>query len=218
MALDVAPPPQQVLPAPESPIEDDRFTFAEFCALIPDGVKADLIDGGIYVASPDRPHHYKVASFVQTLLDGYASEHGLGEVYASRVAFQLTEHNAPEPDVAFLKVENLDREEERCIRGGPDIAVEVVSRDSRHRDYVDKKQLYREAGVREYWIIDPRQRRAEFHRLQNGDYELVPLERNRIFRSKVLPGFWLDVEWLFLRPLPSKFRCLQQILAGEPPE
>ncbi len=52
------------------------------------------------------------------------------------------------------------------MKGSPDAAVEVVSRDSRSRDYGLKKHAYEKAGVSEYWIIDPMQNRAEFHRLK----------------------------------------------------
>lgn len=64
----------------------------------------------------------------------------------------------------------------------------------------------------EYWIIDPLQRRAEFYRLKDGQYHLVPLEQNRIFRSEILEGFWLDVEWLFADELPDEFEKLKEIL------
>ena len=64
----------------------------------------------------------------------------------------------------------------------------------------------------EYWIIDPLQRRAEFYRLIDGRYHLAALEQNRIFRSGVLEGFWLDVEWLFADELPNEFEKLQEIL------
>lgn len=89
----------------------------------------------------------------------------------------------------------------------------MVARDRRQRDYGGKKPLYAEAGVSEYCIIDPLQGRAEFHRLIEGRYELVPLERNRIFRSRILKGFWLDVEWLLSEPLPNVYEKLQEILA-----
>jgi Uma2 family endonuclease len=101
--------------------------------------------------------------------------------------------------------------------GGPDLVVEVVSRDSRQRDHVDKKQVYQEAGVSEYWLIDPLQQRMEFYRLTAGRYELVPLEHNRIFRSAVLESFWLDVEWLLADPPPYGYEKLQEILAQPPP-
>ena len=63
-----------------------------------------------------------------------------------------------------------------------------------------------------YWIIDPLQQRGEFHRLHAGHYELVPLAHNRLFRSTVLAGFWLDVEWLFAKSLPNEYETLQEIL------
>jgi len=66
----------------------------------------------------------------------------------------------------------------------------------------------------EYWLIDPLQRRAEFYRLHENCYELVPFERNRIFRSTAMEGFWLDVEWLFAEPLPKSYEKLQEILGN----
>jgi Uma2 family endonuclease len=196
--------------------EPDLFTVEDFFALIPDGQKADLIDGVIYVASPDTPRNNRLANFIQFLLDGYSEARDLGQVVASRVAFVVSETRSPEPDVAFVLKARAEIFEESRAAGAPDIAVEVVSRDSRSRDYGEKKRLYEEAGVQEYWLIDPIQRRAEFYRIQEGRYLLVPLERNRIFRSEVLPGFWLDVDWLFGERRPTKLECLQQILAGDP--
>ncbi|HIE29979.1 TPA: hypothetical protein EYP66_22165 [Candidatus Poribacteria bacterium] len=73
---------------------------------------------------------------------------------------------------------------------------------------------YQDAGVLEYWLIDPLQRRAEFYRLHENCYELVPFERNRIFRSTAMEGFWLDVEWLFAEPLPKSYEKLQEILGN----
>jgi Uma2 family endonuclease len=181
---------------------------------VPDGQKADLIDGVIYMASPDTRRHDLLEGLLKFLLQGYAAARGLGEVYGSRFAFELSALRAPEPDVAFVRSERLHLVDERRMAGGPDIAVEVVSRDSRQRDYGEKKQLYAEAGVAEYWIVDPLQQRVEFHRLNAGRYELIPLEHNRIFRSTVCTGFWLDVEWLLAEPLPNAYEKLQEILAA----
>ena len=193
-------------------IDSDLFTVDEFCRVLPDGQKADLIDGVIYMASPDTRRNDRLGGWIKFLLQGYASAKGLGEVYGSRFAFELTEFRAPEPDAAFVRAERLSLVGEKRMVGGPDIAVEIVSRDSRQRDYGEKKQLYAEAGVSEYWIIDPLQQRVEFHRLQAGRYELIPLEDNRLFRSAVLEGFWLNVEWLLAEPLPNEYETLQNIL------
>jgi Uma2 family endonuclease len=100
----------------------------------------------------------------------------------ARLAFELSQFRAPEPDVAFVRTERLPLVSARRKVGGPDSAGEIVLRDSRQRDYGEKKQLYAEAAVAQYWIVDPLQRRVEFHRLHAGRYDLVSLEHNRMFR------------------------------------
>ena len=189
-------------------------TVEEFFALIPDGQKADLIDGVIYVASPDSLRSNTLESFLLRLLEEYNEHKGCGgRIVHSRFAFELSSHRAPEPDVAYIARERLHLFTETRMKGGPDIAVEIVARESRDRDYNVKKQMYRDAGVTEYWIFDPLGGRYEFHRLVNAQYQLVPLESGTIFRSLVLPGFWLDVNWLLSDPLPAASQCLKQILA-----
>ena len=201
-------------PTPRSTPDSDLITVEEFFCLVPDGQKADLIDGVMYMASPDTRRYDRLGSWIKFLLQGYVAVKGLGEVYGSRFAFALSEFRAPEPDIAFVRTERLSLVEERRMVGGPDIAVEIVSRDSRQRDYGEKKQLYAEAGVAEYWIIDPLQQRCEFHRLHAGRYALVPLEHNRLFRSAALAGFWLDVEWLLAKSLSNEYEILQEILCS----
>lgn len=194
---------------------DDLVTVSQFYRLVPDGQKADLIDGIIHMASPDTRKANRRANFIQFLLEGYTAARDIGgEVFASRFAFRLSRYRAPEPDVAYVLPERLHLVEEREMRGGPDVAVEIVSRDSRSRDYGEKKRLCQKAKVKEYWIIDPGQKRAEFHRLRNGTYQLASREENCIFRSAVIPGFWLNVNWLFAKPLPNAFRCLMEILGA----
>jgi Uma2 family endonuclease len=196
-----------------SELPSDLVTVDEFRTLVADGQKADLIDGVIYMASPDTRRNNDINMWLVGLLRNYIAAKGIGgSVFASRYAFELSEIRAPEPDVAYIRSERLHLAEQRGMKGGPDIAVEIVSRDSRTRDYVEKKQLYLEAGVPEYWIIDTLARRCEFLALADGRYEPMPLESNRIFKSRALPGFWLDIEWLLSEPLANDYECLQAIL------
>jgi Uma2 family endonuclease len=198
-----------------SDLAEDLITFDQFCALIPDGQKADLIDGVIYVASPDSKRANEINSLLDSLLRMYVSAKQLGQVYISRFAFQLSEITAPEPDLAYVSPERMQLVRDGRMDGGPDIAVEIVTRDSRDRDYIEKRRKYEGAGVGEYWIIDTIQRRAEFLRLgEDGRYSLARLEENRIFRSRVIPGFWLNVEWLISDETPDAYECLQQLLSS----
>ena len=198
-------------------LPEDLVVFDEFCQLVADGQKADLLDGVIYMASPDSLRSDGITNLVHFLIEGFVGARGIaGRVLGSRFAFRLSETRAPEPDVAYVVPERIHLLEERGMLGGPDIAVEIVARESRSRDYVEKRRIYEEAGVREYWIIDPLQARAEFLRLGPGGYGLVPLQRNRIFVSDVISGFWIDTDWLLARPIPTAHDCLRQILSGEP--
>jgi Uma2 family endonuclease len=191
----------------------------EFFAAIPDGVKADLIDGVIYMASPDSPRSDKIAQLIRTVLQGYARRRGgLGEAYGSRVAYAVSRYRCPEPDVSFVCSDRAHIIHPTRGVEAPDIAVEVVSDDSPERDYVKKRVLYEEAGVREYWIIDPIRNHCTFLRREGGQFVTVPLSRDSFFRSEVLPGFWLDTRWLLASPLPDEFECLEQVLAGAAPD
>ena len=191
----------------------DLVTVSEFFQLVPDGQKADLLNGVIYMASPDSIRANQLTGFVEFLMRGYNYVKQLrGEIFVNRVAYRLTKYSAPEPDVSYVGLSRLHLIQATRVHGGPDIAVEIVARESRRRDYVLKKRAYQKAGVAEYWIIDPIKNQAQFFRLQNGVYVLVPLENGHIFRSQALPGFWLDVNWLLADPLPDGYQCLQQIL------
>jgi Uma2 family endonuclease len=193
------------------------ITVDEFFTRIEDGQKADLIEGTIHMASPDTPHNDKLAFLVRTLIQEYADARGgLGEAFGSRVAFVMGRYRCPEPDVSFVCAERLSMMAATRGTAAPDIAVEVVSTDSVQRDYVQKRVLYEEAGVQEYWIIDPPQGRCEFLRLEQGGFVNAPVRDGRFFQSEVLQGFWLDVSWLLADPLPRPMACLQQILAGGP--
>jgi len=195
-------------------ISDDLVTFDAFCDLVEDGQKADLIDGVIYMASPDSKRANSLNLFLGNLLDGYIAAKEIdGDVFISRYACRITDVRAPEPDVGYVRPERVHLLHETYMEGGPDIAVEIVARDSRTRDYNEKYDLYRAAGVQEYWIIDPLQKRVTFLRLRDGEYEEMALDGN-IFHSEVLAGFWLNTDWLLSRTVPKAYRCLQEILTG----
>ena len=193
--------------------EGGLLTVSDFFRIVTDDQKADLIDGIIYRARSDTLESDGVTGFIRFLVTGFNCMKKLGgRVSGSRYTYRLTKYRAAEPDLAYVCPARLHLIKRQFARGGPDVAVEIVAHGSRARDYILKKRVYKEAKVAEYWIIDPLKNRAEFHRLRGGQYVLVPLEANHIFRSKVIPGFWLDVNWLLAQPLPDMYECLLQIV------
>jgi len=79
--------------------------------------------------------------------------------------------------------------------------VEIVSRWSVRRDGRDKFREYEVAGVREYWLIDPARKSADFYTLEsNGKYSAVDIGEDGLFRSRVVDGLFLRPEWLWNAP------------------
>ena len=100
--------------------------------------------------------------------------------------------------------------EERLV-GPADLIIEIISDDSVYRDRYKKFQEYRDAGVREYWVIDPRpnKQRSDFFRLDEaGEYELYATEDDERVTSHVLAGFWLQSAWLWQADEGDLFRFL----------
>jgi Uma2 family endonuclease len=187
-------------------------TFDDFCLLVGDGQKADLIDGVIYMASPDNTAVNRLNVWLSTLMWMFAQQHDLGNVYASRVAFRLDDMNSPEPDIGFVRKRRLHLVKRGSVDGPPDLAVEVVSPDSVERDYGKKRELYEQFGVEEYWIVDELEQRVTLLRRQkSGRFREVRSKQGRL-ESHVLPGFYLRSEWCWQDPLPSVKQLLEEML------
>jgi Uma2 family endonuclease len=192
------------------------YTFEDFCAIIRDDQKADLINGVIYMASPDNTDANDLMCWLGAILLLFICKYKLGRLFASRVAFRLDDSNGPEPDLGFVATERLHLVQRGYVDGGPDAAFEIVSPESVERDYIAKRQQYEQAGVREYWIIDEVRSRITLLRLgHDGTYKAVR-PRKGVLASTVIAGFWLRPAWLWQDQLPDPDAVLQEILAGPP--
>jgi Uma2 family endonuclease len=174
------------------------ISYDEFLATVDEGTHAEWVDGEVVLMSPSSERHESIAGFIYAALRGYLRRKKLGG-RTLHAPFQMKlGRSGREPDVMFIAPEHMDRVRTTNIEGPADIAFEVVSPDSRGRDRREKFREYAQAGVREYWLIDPLKETAEVYRLAaGGTYELVaPGEPPRL-RSEVLPGFWIDPAWLW---------------------
>ena len=159
--------------------------------------------------------HQRIAGFLFNLLSLYARFLHLGEVIAAPFEMRhLPRRASREPDLLFLAREHQDLLTPQRLDGPADLVVELISDSSVVRDREHKFDEYQAAGVREYWIIDPRpgSERVDFYQLSvDGRYQpVVPDDRER-YHAAVLPGFWLDTTWLLQDPLPDPLTCLAAI-------
>lgn len=123
---------------------------------LPDGVRAELIDGNIYYMAPPSTKHQRLVHFFDREIGNYIQSHnGVCEVFPAPFAVFLNEEDETyvEPDISVIC--DLSKLDDKGCHGAPDWIIEIVSPGSKARDYMTKLFQYRTAGVREYWIVDP---------------------------------------------------------------
>jgi Uma2 family endonuclease len=131
------------------------YTIEDIYAL-PDGERAELIDGIIYYMAPPSGKHQEILTDLVTEINNYIKKNkGNCKVYAAPYAVFLNDDNTTyvEPDISVVCDKNK-RTNKGCV-GAPDWIIEIVSPSSRKMDYFFKLFKYKESGVREYWVLDP---------------------------------------------------------------
>ena len=182
-----------------------RYTYDEIVDEMPEtNQPCELWDGELIMApAPFFDHQKTVLRFYRSL-DDWVSFGKLGEVVASPIDMVLSPHRAVQPDVAFIATARLAIIQ-RVIRGPADLVAEVVSLEGPSRDRIEKRDLYEQHGVKEYWIIDPEPETVEVLALMNGRYELVKRSRpGDTAASQLLPGFKVAVDYLFRETLTGQ--------------
>lgn len=149
--------------------QEKIYTIEDIYAL-PDGQRAELIDGRIYnMAPPARIHQKLIAELVSALHQHIRNNNGDCEVYPAPFAVFLNadDKNYVEPDISVV----CDKSKliEKGCNGAPDLIMEVVSPSTQQMDYGIKLFKYRTAGVREYWIINPVTRIVNVYDLENEE-------------------------------------------------
>lgn len=123
---------------------------------LPEGHRAELIDGQIYYMAPPNRRHQDILSFLHAAIYNHIAQNkGECKVYPAPFAVFLFADNSKylEPDISIICDKN--KLDDHGCNGAPDWIIEIVSPSSRPMDYYTKLSLYRSAGVREYWIVDP---------------------------------------------------------------
>ena len=130
------------------PLQNKEYTIDDIYAL-PDGQRAELIDGQMYMmAPPSRKHQQILLSLGRKIADYIDRKGGSCEVDIAPFAVLLTD---------------------KGCAGAPDWVIEIVSPGSRRMDYYTKLFKYRTAGVREYWIVDPEKSRITVYSFESDD-------------------------------------------------
>lgn len=190
-----------------------KLSYEEFLRWCDEDTWAEWVDGEVIVLTPASRRHQDLANFLTAVLRTFVENRGLGIVISA--PFQMkTGPNLPgrEPDLLFISQDHLHRLRDTYLEGPADLVVEIVSPESRLRDRGEKFAEYELGGVREYWLLDLDERRADFYALgSDGRYERKIANQERIYHPQVIPGFWIAVDWLWQEPLPPILDVLHQL-------
>lgn len=164
----------------------DTYTIEDIYAL-PDGERAELIDGEIYDMAPlNRRHQDILFSLSRKIADYIDSNNGKCKVYLAPFAVFLNEddRNYVEPDISVIC--DKSKLTDKGCNGAPDWIIEIVSPGSRQMDYYKKLFKYRIAGFREYWVVDPERRFVTVYNFEKDNME------EYVFGDDVSVGIYED--------------------------
>ena len=177
-----------------------RMSLDEFLALGETDGKWELDDGVLYIMASGSPdHQFLIAELIRHIgdhLDSFTEPPA--HFYHEMTTILSRElQRAPEPDLVIILTERRNIVGRSRVEGAPDIIVEILSTD-RNRDLVRKRQSYAEAGVLEYWPIDPRSDTVTQLELRDGAYvERAVLSVGDVLTTRLLPGLEIPLADVF---------------------
>lgn len=165
--------------------EDDYYNLSE-------GVRAELIEGDLIYnqAAPSRIHQTMLGELYTVINNYIKSKDGFCRVYPAPFAVKLREDRKTivEPDISVICDKN--KLTDRGCTGAPDWIIEIVSPSNSSHDYILKLNLYANAGVREYWIVDPYKERIFVYRLEQEHFEV----ETYTFHDCIPAGIYADLQ------------------------
>lgn len=149
----------------------ESYTIEDIYAL-PEGERAELIDGKIYYMAPPSTRHQRLVHFFDREIGNYIQSHeGECEVLPAPFAVFLNkdDKNYVEPDISIIC--DKDKITDKGCHGAPDWIIEIISPGNKEMDYFKKLFKYQAAGVREYWIVDPTKEIVMVYRFEKETME-----------------------------------------------
>lgn len=211
-------PPNPVAPSIPKLRHGERLSRAEFerrYANMPD-VKAELLDGVVYMSSPVSVDHGSPHSDLICWLCTYKA-HTRGTDAGDNVTNRLSDASEPQPD-AYLRIleshgGNSHEDKDRYLAGAAELLGEVA-RSSKGHDRNVKLPIYKRDGVREFILWRVEDNAIDWFVLRDNEYQLLVADSSGIIRSETFPGLWLDVNAMLRRDLVQVLKVLQQGIAS----
>lgn len=185
-------------------IVPQRMSWEEYLQFGEENTLAEWIDGEVFIYSSNTAKHQQILGFLNRVIGLFIEINDSGQLFTAPYAMKLSKlQRGREPDMLFVSREREHLITKTYLDGAADLAVEVISPESVERDTVQKFAEYETAGIPEYWLIDYTNQTAVFYVLdENGQYQSAQMD-DGVFRSQVLPGFFIRPAWLWQERLQT---------------
>lgn len=188
-----------------------HMTYEEFLKADFGEQRVEWVDGEIEYMGTVAREHSELAGWLYAVIRFLCEFHRLGSVFFEPFNMRLPKRpSGRNPDVLFVAAQHAERIKRNHVDGPADLVIEVGNPDDRSRDLVVKRSEYEQAGVPEYWILDPDRKEAVFLVLgEDGHYSTADPDDDGVYRSGAIEGLWIKVDWLFQQPLPPMLDILK---------
>ena len=175
-----------------------QWTYEDYIAMPDDGKRYEVVDGVLFMSPAPDKWHQKTVGRIFRYLAAHVEDTGIGEVYIAPFDVELAPNIVVQPDVMVLLKPHLERATDKRIIGAPDLVVEVASPSTAMYDRREKLDVYIQAGVPEYWIVEPATHSVEVLTIGANTYSsLGVFEGKTTLSSKVISGFPVSIEQFF---------------------
>lgn len=143
-------------------------TIVEVFESLPEGTLCQVINNSLFMSPAPNSLHQRISRSIFRQLDKIVETNGLGEVFYAPIDVYLNSSNIYQPDILFISIERLHIVEAK-INGAPNLIIEVLSPGTERLDKLEKKAVYEQSGVLEYWIVSPVSKNATgfFYKMEN---------------------------------------------------
>lgn len=176
---------------------EKRYTYKDYF-LIDDEKRYEVMKGELVMVPAPFTIHQRAEENLGFFIGKYAREKNLGKVFYAPTDVVLAEDVVVQPDILFISKERLDIIKEAAVMGSPDLVVEIVSPSSAAYDTIDKRNIYEQYGVKEYWLVFPQEKVIEVLTLGNNLYrEFCKAKKTGGVKSKIIDGMAVELKDVF---------------------
>lgn len=177
------------------PPKQGNWNYDAYTQLPDNGMRYEVIGGELFMSPAPRPKHQDAILNLSYLFTGWVKKNKSGKIYIAPIDVRLPDLADPvQPDILFIRKDNLSIIKDQFIEGIPDLTVEIFSPGSKGYDSRKKFELYAQAGVKEYWMVDPDACTVDIYVLRGEAYALLGhfTAADEAY-SEVLDGFSVPV-------------------------